>query len=216
MSRDRSTKAIDYIRNLFVKESSLHEEIRQSLDADGKLGINVDSYEGGLLKFLVQLTKAQTVLEIGTLYGYSTLWFAEALPANGRVISLEKSEEHYEKAKALLQKSELNSKIDLQCGDALELLKEVKFQPDFIFIDADKGGYGAYLDWAMEHVAPGGLIVGDNTFLFGHVYGEPWMEKTTKKAKDSMNYFNETLASNSNFRSIMLPTVEGMTIAQKL
>ena len=216
MSRDRSTKAIDYIRKLFVKESSLHKEIRQSLDRDGKLGINVSIYEGGLLKFLIQLMGSKSILEIGTLYGYSTLWFAEAIPAEGRVLSLEKNKEHFSKAKELLEKSEHKNKIEIRQGDALELLKAVDFQPDFIFIDADKGGYAEYLDWAMENVAPGGLIVGDNTFLFGHVYGEPWMEKTTEKAKNSMNYFNETLANNPNFRAIMLPTVEGMTIAQKI
>ena len=101
MSRDRSTKATDYICDLFVKESSLHQEIRQSLDQDGKLGINVSTYEGGLLKFLIQLMGSKNILEIGTLYGYSTLWLAEAVPTDGKVLSLEKNPENFKKAQDL-------------------------------------------------------------------------------------------------------------------
>ena len=107
-------------------------------------------------------------------------------------------------------------KIDIRCGDALELLAYINDPVDMVFIDADKAGYVKYLDWAEKNVRRGGLIVGDNTFLFGALWGdmrgghgiEPWMIPI-------MDEFNRRLANPALYNSILVPTAEGMTIAQK-
>ena len=83
-----------------------------------------------------------------------------------------------------------------------------------VFIDADKQNYPAYLDWADKHVRKGGLIVADNTFLFGHVYGEE-STHVREGTKEAMLCFNERLADVSKYTSIILPTKEGLSIAMK-
>lgn len=217
MSRSRHTKAEDYIARLFGRESPHHLAIREALDRDGKEGINVGAAEGAILRFLLGLIKAKTVVEIGTLYGYSTLYIAESLPTGGKVISLEKNAEHHAQAKKLLERTPQANKIDLRQGDALETLKSLgDIQADAIFIDADKPNYANYLEWALKHVRVGGLIIGDNTFLFGHMIGDDRGQSTSASAIASMKTFNESLANNPDFRAVIIPTFEGMTVAERL
>lgn len=217
MSRSRHTKSEDYVARLFGRETPNHLKIREALARDGKEGINVGAAEGAILRFLLGLVKAKTVVEIGTLYGYSTLYIAESLPEDGKVISLEKLPEHHAQAKALLGETPYASKIELMLGDALSNLEKLgALRPDVVFIDADKPNYANYLKWAMEHVRVGGLIIGDNTFLFGHVIGDDRGESTSASALKAMNTFNETLASHPDFRGVILPTYEGMTVAERL
>jgi predicted O-methyltransferase YrrM len=203
--------------DLFAEEFDSQKKIRESLRQDGKLGINVSAVEGSLLGFLLQLIQAQTVVEIGTLYGYSTTWIARSLSDRGRVISIEFNPENFEKASDLIENSTFKDRIELLQGDAVQVLKTLRGPFDACFIDANKGGYMEYLKWAMENVRPGGLIVGDNTFLFGHVYGadKPWVDMNSGPI-ETMKLFNETLAQSKNFRAVMIPTSEGMTVAQRL
>lgn len=216
MAHERiSTRSEDYITRLFAKESDVLKRVSAALKESGKFGINVSPYEGKLLHFFIRLTGAKSVVEIGTLYGYSTLWMAEALPADGKIVSLEKNPEHFEMAQKLLRDSPVASKIDLRCGDATELLRELDLTADLVFIDADKGNYANYLSWAVRNVKPGGLIIGDNTLLFGHMIGEDRGERAGEKAIAAMTAFNETLAKSDEFVSIMIPTYEGMTVAMR-
>lgn len=216
MAHERiSTRSEEYITRLFSKESASLKEISKALRADGKFGINVSPYEGKLLHFFIRLIRAKTVVEIGTLYGYSTVWMAEALPEDGKIVSIEKNPENFERAMTLVKAAPAASKIDLRCGDAVELLRELDLTADLVFIDADKGNYANYLSWAVRHVRPGGLIIGDNTFLFGHMIGEDRGERAGEKAIAAMTAFNETLAKSDEFVSIMIPTFEGMTVAMR-
>lgn len=216
MPEVRSNPKQDYIARLFGQESKDLKNAREALAKDKKEGINVSSSEGALLKFFIQAFGLKNVLEIGTLYAYSTLWMAEALPEDGQITSLEKSPENYEKAKSLVSDSKSVNKINLLQGDATELLKEVSFTPDLVFIDADKQSYGDYLTWALENVAVGGLIIGDNTFLFGNVTGEAVTDYKPQETIQVMREFNERLAKAKNFASIIIPTMEGMTVGRRL
>lgn len=216
MAHTRSTPAEDYIGQLFVPETKGATAIREALIRDDKIGINVSSAEAGVLQFLMKMIGAKTVVEIGLLYGYSTLFMAEALPDDGVIHSFEKNEENYNHAFSLLSATPQFSKIKLHLGDARVGLAELgDIQADFIFIDADKPGYDSYLTWAFEHVRRGGLIVGDNTLLWGGVYDEPQQE-LSKSAIASMKSFNKRIAENKNYNSILVPTREGLTVAQRL
>jgi predicted O-methyltransferase YrrM len=216
MSRENLSKSENYILNTFVREDADLLRVREALIADNKFGINVSGVEGKFLQFLVGLIQPKVVVEVGVLYGYSTLWMAKALPKNSRLYAIEKDERNFAKAQGLIKSSPAGEQIELICGDAREVLKNLKVTPDMVFIDADKVNYRHYLDWAMEAVSPGGVIIGDNTFLFGHLIGEDRKEKTSPTAIESMSYFNQQLANNKNFRAIMIPTYEGMTLAQKI
>ncbi len=216
MSREESTKTEDYIIEHFAKEDADLVRVRERLLADNKFGVNVSAAEGKFLQFLVGVVSPKLVVEVGTLYGYSTLWMAKALSNESRIISIEHNKEHYERAREHAAASNVAHKIDIRHGDARALLPTLGVTPDMVFIDADKPGYRHYLDWAMQTVRIGGVIIGDNTFLFGHMLGEDRGQKTSPAAIESMRYFNMTLAMAPNFRAIMLPTYEGMTLAQRL
>ena len=216
MSRENLSLSEIYIKQNFAHEDQDLIQVREKLIADRKFGINVGATEGKFLQFLVGLTNAKTIVEVGVLYGYSTLWMAKALPSDGLIYAIEKDETNFRVAKSLFASSSVAQKIELIHGDAGEVLSKLNVEPDMVFIDADKVNYKNYLNWAMKSVRVGGLIVGDNTFLFGHMIGEDRGEKASPAAIESMTYFNTTLAESPRFRSIMVPTYEGMTLAQRL
>ena len=200
-----------YIQSLKGDLSPTLKKIGEQLVKDNKWGINIGSAEGQILQFLIQTFKLKNILEIGTQYGYSTQWMLEALPPDGMICTLEKDEAHYNTAKSLIK----DSRVTFMVGDAVELLKSFGDKNfDLIFIDANKKAYPEYLDWALMHVSSGGMIIGDNTFLFGQVYAE---EPDPKKEdlRLAMHGFNERLLRNPQFVSCLLPTSEGLTIAIK-
>src|SRR5690606_26154203 len=126
--------------------------VRKWLQNDGQCGINVSAGEGKLLHFIVGLIKPKRIVEIGTLYSYSTLWMTKVLTADGQIISIEYNPDNYERASALISESKVADKIRLIHGDAKEILNTITNQPDMVFIDADKGGYRDYLNWATKAV----------------------------------------------------------------
>ncbi len=141
MSRENLSKSENYILNTFVREDAALTKVREALIADNKFGINVSGVEGKFLQFLVGLIKPKIVVEVGVLYGYSTLWMAGALGPEGRLIAIEKDERNYKKAQELIKNSPVGGKIELICGDAREVLQKLDVKPDMVFIDADKANY---------------------------------------------------------------------------
>ena len=216
MSRESYSRSEAYIVQNFAVEDVILKAVSDRLRKDGKYGINVSPVEGKFLQWLVGLVAPKIVVEIGTLYGYSTIWMARALPPQSKMISIEFDPKHAEIAREHVRMSGLNDRVEVRQGDAKAIVKNLNVRPDMIFIDADKPGYKQYLDWAMVAIRVGGLIIGDNTFLFGHLIGEERGEKTSAAAIESMRSFNETLAQSQNFRSTMIPTYEGMTVAQRI
>ena len=201
---------IDYIRQLFAPENDTLRHIRESAKDD--IGIYPD--EGKLLQLLMTLADARKIVEIGTLSGYSTQWMADALPADGRIWTCEK-----DLARAQIARSNIghDPRITLVAGNALDTLETlIPHAPfDMVFIDADKLNYARYLDWAEGHVRKGGLIIGDNTFLFDAVWNDAPIERVRETARLAMRDFNRRLADPEKYLGIMLPTTEGMTIAIK-
>ncbi|MCB0407641.1 MAG: O-methyltransferase, partial [Bdellovibrionales bacterium] len=159
---------------------------------------------------------AKKVVEVGTLFGYSTLWMARGLGEEGHIITLEKDPERHEAAKNHFKAIPEEKKVSFLCGDAENLLKEISSQGpfDFVFIDANKGAYLKYLDWAEENVQPGGFIVGDNTFLFGGVYSDQKNKRWGKAQVQAMKDFNHRLSDTTKYQSCLIPTLEGMTVAR--
>jgi predicted O-methyltransferase YrrM len=208
-----------YMAEAFPVEDEVLRRIRQELVLDGKDGIQIGVSDARLLQFLARLAGAKMVVEVGTLYGYSTLCWARALPEDGVVFSVDVEEAHHRKARDLLAGAkEDGKKIRLITGDARVKLAELSpLGPfDIVFIDANKIAYLDYLDWAEENVRPGGLIVGDNTFLFGAMYGESRDPQVNEKARAVMSEFNRRLANTKKYNSCIVPTSEGITVAQRL
>ncbi len=214
MSMDIFDTRMDYIRALFGHENEAQKSARQSLTGAND-GISIYPEEARLLQLLIRLAQVKKIVEIGTLGGYSALSMAAALPPDGKLWTLEK-----DAARAALARTNTaqDARITLIEGDARASLEMLAAQGpfDMVFIDADKLNYEHYLDWAEAHVRKGGLVIGDNTLLFDAV----WMEARPPRVRDTalaaMRAFNRRLADPKKYCGIMLPTAEGITIAQKL
>jgi predicted O-methyltransferase YrrM len=151
------------------------------------------------------------------LFGYSALAMAKALPEDGVLWSLEKNPENFKISEGFFKKFEAGKRVRPLLGDGLEKLKSIESEGpfDMVFIDADKANYANYLSWAEKNVRRGGFIVGDNTFLWGGVWDQP-TEELSAKSVAAMKEFNRRLSDPSKYNSTVIPTAEGMTIAQKL
>lgn len=226
MRKDNNTfnekyyKQLSYIRELYANEDTLLKNIRNDCLLDNR-PITINPEEGKFLQFLIKACKINTIIEVGMLYGYSTIWMARALSDNGKIYTIDREEYNVKTAKKNFDKLENNfgSKIEILLGDAqekLEYLISKNIQCDMIFIDADKVNYINYLKLAEKLVKKGGLIVADNTFLSGAVYLDYLPERVRITAQKNMREFNKELANPSKYQSIMLNTEEGLSVALKL
>lgn len=173
MDQDTWTAVDRYITGLFLREDPVLEEATRAARSAGLPPIEVSPPQGALLHLLARSVRARTVLEIGTLGGYSTIWLARALDAGGRLVSLEVDPRHAEVARANVARAGLADSVEVRVGPALEslpVLFEEGFGPaDLVFIDADKDAYSEYFDWSLRLSRPGTLIVADNVVRGGAV-----------------------------------------------
>lgn len=208
---------IDYIRKLYAPQDALLDEITAALSQEFA-SWQIGPEEGKLLQLLIRLHGVNTVVEVGALAGYSAIWMARALPEGGHVYTLGKDPAHNALAKKFIGKSEVKDKITLVEGAAQETLPTLNAKGpfDMIFIDADKLAYPDYLDWAEKNIRKGGLIVGDNTFLFDAVALEAPPQGTAPATWNAMRRFNERLADPKKYFGMIIPTAEGLSVAIKL
>ncbi len=163
----------DYLSETLVRpDASLRRAVRAAAAA-GLPAIEVAPNAGKLLKLLVQISGARRVLEIGTLAGYSTLWMAQGLPDDGRLLSCEVLPEHAAVARAVIAGAGLSPKVEIRVGPALETLHRLAEEGgapfDFVFIDADKENDPHYLEWAVRLGRSGTVVVIDNAVWEGAV-----------------------------------------------
>ncbi len=214
MRTELSSKDL-YLQKLFPTNDPILLKIANKLKQDNKWGINIGGHELSILKFLIESFQVTSILEVGTLYAYSTYGMASYLPKTGRITSLEKNSDHFSKASQLICGSPHQNKINLINDDAKTYLQKCEEQFDFIFIDANKGGYLDYLELSLGLLRPGGLVLGDNTFLFGLVYGESGHIKMSDKNIEIMKTFNEKYIDHPDYTVTIIPTKEGMTLIKK-
>ncbi|KFG75772.1 O-methyltransferase [Streptomyces mutabilis] len=161
-----------FTAQLSPADDALEAALRES-NAAGLPPVNVTATQGKLLQLLAQIQGARTILEIGTLGGYSTIWLARALPADGRLVTLEYSARHAEVATRSIARAGLDALVDVRVGPALESLPKLADDNpspfDLVFIDADKGNNPHYLEWALRLTSTGSLIVVDNVVRGGRV-----------------------------------------------
>jgi caffeoyl-CoA O-methyltransferase len=201
-----------YIEELCVPSNPVFEQALKDAAAAGLPEINVSPNEGKLLYLLAKIASARHILEIGLLGGYSAMWLASALPADGKLVSLELEEKHAAVARKNLERAGLLAKVEIQVGDARQLLAKLKTGFDLVFIDADKESYPAYLDYALKLTHPGSLILADNV-----------LRRAVGGNDDShargIREFNRKLAGCPDLETILLPIVrehiDGLAIARR-
>jgi caffeoyl-CoA O-methyltransferase len=173
--------------------------------------------EGQMLKFLVHLTKAHRVLEIGMFTGYSALAMAEALPADGEVMACEVDTYVAEFAQKCFKESTAGHKISVRIAPALETMKQLAATGevfDLVFIDADKAGYVDYLDLLLTTglLAPHGLICADNTLM----QGQPYLSETATPNGIAIAKFNQRLVDDPRIEQVLLPLRDGITLIRRV
>jgi len=205
-----------YVEDLFAPtDGTLEGALRRSEEA-GLPAIQVGRTGGRLLQLLVEISGSRRVLEIGTLGGYSTIYLARALPEGGGVVSLELSERHAEVARRNFEAAGLADRVEVRVGEAaasLVAMAEGGEGPfDLVFIDADKEGYPAYLEWALRLSRPGTVIVADNVLRGGSVLDPK--DPTNRAVAE----FNERLARDPRLSAIIIPffkhRVDGFAVAR--
>ena len=170
----------------------------------------VGPLEGQLLGWLVWLSGAQRVLEIGTFTGYSSISMALNLAAGGRITSLDVNEETTAVARRYAEEAGVADRIDYRVGPALEALESLGGPFDLVFIDADKENYVNYYEAVLPKLAERGFIVADNVLWSGRVVEEGGDEST-----QAIKAFNEHVASDERVESLMLTVRDGMTLIRR-
>jgi predicted O-methyltransferase YrrM len=153
---------------LLAPDPALDQALADSAAA-GLPAINVAPNQGKLLQLLAEMVGARRILEIGTLGGYSTIWLARALPADGELVTLEYEPKHAEVARRNIARAGLADRVEVKVGAGVDLLPTLTGPFDFVFIDADKASNPDYFAWSLKLSRPGGVIVVDNVVRGGSV-----------------------------------------------
>jgi caffeoyl-CoA O-methyltransferase len=168
--------------------------------------------QGRILKMITQMVGAKTVLELGTFTGYSALCFAEGLPADGIVHTIDDNDELEEFAQGFFSQSEHGHKIVQHIGKALEVIPAIDARFDLVFLDADKREYLAYYHTVFNKVRTGGYILADNTLWDGKVV-QPVAHND--KQTIALLEFNDFVANDSRVETVILPLRDGLTLIRK-
>ena len=207
MSQDKWTSVDAYINGLLVPGDPALDAALESSTAAGLPAINVTPNQGKLLHLLARAAGARAILEIGTLGGYSTIWLARALPAGGKVVTLEADPKHAEVARANLARANLAGVVDVRVGAALDTLPQIArggLGPfDLFFIDADKANIPHYFKWAVELSRPGSVIIVDNVVRGGAVLDASSADPNVQ----GVRRFNELVAAERRVSATAIQTV---------
>jgi predicted O-methyltransferase YrrM len=218
MTQELWTAVDHYITDLLVPPDVALEAAQRASVAAGLPAIAVAPNQGKLLHLLARIQGARNILEIGTLGGYSTIWLARALPAGGRLITLEADAKHAEVARANIARAGLAEVVEVRLGRALDTLPMLEAEGrgpfDFTFIDADKPGIPEYFVWALRMSRAGSVIVVDNVIRDGEVADAASADPNVL----GVRRFNEMLAGEPRVSATTIQTVgskgyDGLTIA---
>jgi predicted O-methyltransferase YrrM len=207
MSKKKWNSVDRYITNTLIPADPILESaLTASADA-GLPQIAVAPNQGKFLMILAQAIGARSILEMGSLGGYSTIWLARGLAGGGKLITLEADVKHADVARANIARAGLADKVEVRVGKALETLPRIAAEGlgpfDFIFIDADKGNYPGYLEWALKLSRPGTLIIGDNVVRDGAVIDPA----STDPSVQGVRRMNEIIAAEPRLDATAIQTV---------
>jgi predicted O-methyltransferase YrrM len=196
----------DYLRRLY---RDTNVKLLRPRMASGHL-------QGRLLKMFVRLCRAKSILEIGTYSGYSALCMAEGLEEGGKLYTFEINDEQEDFTRPWLENSPYADKIEFIIGDVMELLpsmvQERGLMFDMAFVDGDKRHYTDYYEMLLPHLAPGALLLADNTLWDGHVIDPAYDRDAQTKG---IRAFNDLIAGDDRVEKVILPLRDGLTLIRK-
>ncbi|GAA3211375.1 O-methyltransferase [Actinocorallia longicatena] len=199
-----STAADDVLRDL-AEETHAH--------LPGESGMQISHDEGEFLTMLVQLVEPKLAVEVGVFTGYSSICIARGLPAGGRLLALDVSDEWTSVARRYWKRAGVEDRIELRLGPAADSLRAMpEDEPvDFAFIDADKTGYPVYYEELLKRLRPGGILALDNVLRDGRVVDPDARDAADLAIKD----LNDAITADTRVTSVMLPLRDGVTIVRK-
>ncbi len=217
----RHTINVDETLNRYILEHSVREhpvlaELREATRGMPHAGMQISPEQGQLMALLVKMLGARRTIEVGVFTGYSSLAVALALPADGRLVACDVSEEWTAVGRRFWRKAGVADKVDLRIAPALQTLDAMLTageadRYDFAFIDADKGNYAGYYDRCVQLVRAGGLIAVDNTLWNGWVADAAHAEDDTR----AIRAFNDKLHADDRVDLSLVPIGDGLTLARK-
>ena len=205
------------LENYILEHISPEGEILEELTRETNLKtvhpqMNSGHLQGKLLEFISRMIRPHRILEIGTFTGYSAISMAKGLADEGRLYSIEISDELYDMASQFIKKSGMDGKIVLITGNALEVMKEMDEYFDLIFIDGEKREYSDYYDIAIDILKPGGIILADNVLWGGKVI-EPDSKEDPSTA--GILAFNKKVREDARVENVILPVRDGISVIRK-
>lgn len=207
MTLEQWTAVDAYFEDTFIPPDAALEAALNASDAAGLPALHVAPNQGKLLMLLAMSLGAKTILEIGTLAGYSTIWLARALPPTGHLLTLELNAAYADVARANLLRAGVMDRVEVRIGAALEALDQLVAEAhppfDFIFIDADKQNNAAYFERALQLARPGSVIVVDNVVRAGRVVDAASDDPSVQ----GVRCFNARVAAESRVLATAIQTV---------
>jgi caffeoyl-CoA O-methyltransferase len=197
--------------------TSLESELLATLNRDTHLKVLQPRmlsghFQGRLLSMISHMVKPKFILEIGTYTGYSALCLAEGLKKDGKLLTIDIDEELETRCRQFFDKSDYGSCIEMQIGNAQDIIPAIKDQIDLVFIDADKDNYQTYFDLCLPRLSPGGFMLIDNVLWSGKV-----LTPVDPKDKDTtaLQAFNNALMQDDRVEQVLLPVRDGLTLVRK-
>ncbi len=201
-----------YVTELFAAEDPILAAIRARHDALQLPPIHISPDEGKLLHVLLRAIEATSVLEIGSLAGYSGVWLARALPDHGCLTTIERDPRHAALARQAFAEAGVEAKVRLLEGAALQVLPTLAPGFDAVFVDADKEPLARYFEWSVKLLRPGGLLLCDNAFFHGSVIDAA----DRSPEAEGVRAFNRLAARDPRVVSAVVPIRDGLVVGVKV
>lgn len=199
-----------YIKDLIKNENRDIEAFRLKCE-NRKLPI-IHKEVGQLLKLLIEASKTNKILEIGTNVGFSAVFMSYTMDNKGKVFSIERREDFYNEALENIKSFSLEDNIILFNGEALEVLNNIDDKFDLIFIDAAKGHYKEFFEKCVTLIRPGGIIVSDNVLYKGMIANDDLVIRRKKTIVKRMRDFLDYISNNDKFETSVIPIGDGLAI----
>jgi predicted O-methyltransferase YrrM len=203
----------EYIAARTAAEGPLLAELKLAARAAGIPAIWISPEQASLMQILLRAIGARTVIEVGTLAGYSAIAMARALPATGQVHTIELERKHADFAESWVARSDVAGRVTVHRGAGLDVLPRFAAgSADAAFLDADKANYPGYLRESLRIVRTGGLVLVDNAFAFGQLLDA----HPTDREVSAVRAFNEVMAREGRLQSVIVPIGDGLWVGVKL
>ena len=204
-------KILDYSRNHSTPESDVLYQLKRATWLKVLRPVMMSGHiQGGLLQLIGFMLRPKYVLELGTYTGYGTICLAENIAEGGKVITIDNNEELIFVQKEFMAKSGMSHRIDLRQGNAMDIIPELDFSFDLIYIDADKKNYAKYYDLILPKLSNRGMILADNVLWYGKV-----CEETNDATTIALQEFNKKVNDDDRVVNLLLPLRDGLMMIRK-